>query len=351
MKTYIKVFFITLISTLLVIGSVLAVYISGTKKANEKAFSNAKNDEIKIMETDDVELKYIDPNTLEGQISLSKRINVLLLGSDGGRADTIILASYDEVNKKLDFVTIPRDTYHEVPGYDALDQRKINAVYGFGEQDGGGRGMKAQVGRILGVPIQFYVLVDYRAMSDIVDTVGGVEVYIAEPMHYDDIMADPPLHIHFDEGYTELDGQAAIEYLRWRKNNGEYGAGDVPRTARQMEFLKELLSKALTSFKFDRLVETCYRYVSTDMPLTEALYYATTVFGFEPSEDMRSFILPGEVIFDGLSYYSHYPEETEKMMLMIYKNEPEKSEEEYEEEESDFEEDFEDGDAISEGAG
>lgn len=321
MKKYFKVFVIAFVATLLVVGTFLAIYIPLRKAGYEAEMKRLKEQERFLNEKTGKKTgeEKADLNTLNGLISVSKRLNVLVLGIDGGRTDTIIVLSYDYENKLMDLITVPRDTYHWVPGYDALDQRKINAVFGFGEEDGGGRGCKAEISQLLGIPIHYYVITDYNAVSDIVDTVGGVDVMIEEPMHYDDIMSDPPLHIHFDPGPVTLDGQSAIEYLRWRKNNGEYGAGDIPRTGRQMGFVKQLLGKALSSFKFDKLVDTCYKYVSTDMPLSEAIYYATTLFGFDLEQGLVSHTLPGESIFDGLSYYAHDPKKTENLMMGIYR--------------------------------
>lgn len=325
MSKYFKLFAAVLLSTLLLFGLITFVYLNNTKARYEKEMADAKSaeeEQKKQLAAENKQKKTVekapDLSTIEGLISVSKRVNILLMGTDGGRADTIILASYDPDRHLLDFVTVPRDTYHEVPGYDNLDQRKINAVYGFGSTDGGGKGMKAQVGQVLGVPIHFYVIADYNAVADIVNTVGGVEIEISQSMHYDDVMCDPPLHIHFEPGLQTLNGQSSIEYLRWRKNNGEYGEGDIPRTGRQMDFIKKLISKSVSSLKYDKLMQTCYEYVSTDMPLTEVLFYATTLFGFDPSKDIESFTLPGDVIFDGLSYYAHDASKTSEVMKNIY---------------------------------
>lgn len=320
MKRYLKLFIGVLVITLLVFGVISKIYISTMKSKYEKEYEEAQKKEENFEKKDtEKPKKKADLNTLEGLISVSKRVNILLMGTDGGRADTIILASYEPDKHLLDFVTIPRDTYHEVPGYDDLAQRKINAVYGFGSQDGGGKGMKVQVGQLLGVPVHFYVIGDYQAVANIVDTVGDIQVEIEWPMHYDDVMADPPLHIHFDPGVHDLNGQSAIEYLRWRKNNGEYGAGDVPRTQRQMDFLKKLIIKVIGSLKYDKVIQTCYDYIKTDMPLSEVTFYATTLFGFDPEKDIESSILPGEPVFDGLSYYVHEPLSTKELMKKIYR--------------------------------
>lgn len=319
-KVYFLTFFLTLLATLLIFGSVTALYIKGKEARYKEEIKQALEDEkTNKGKNRKLALKDADLSTLEGLIEASPRVNVLLLGTDGGRADTIILASYEPDNHYLDFVTIPRDTYNEVPGRDLLGQRKINAVFGFDENEGGGKGMKAEVSKILGVPIHYYVTADYESISAIVNTVGGVEVNIEQYMDYDDPYASPPLHIHFAPGLQTLNGQQSIEYLRWRKNNWDGGAGDVPRTQRQIEFLKRLIKEALASFKYDEILKTCYQYVETDMPIDEVFYYSTTLIGFSPDSDIQADILPGETFYTDLSYYGHFPDETKELMMKIYR--------------------------------
>lgn len=319
-KVYFLTFFLTLLATLLIFGSVTALYIKGKEARYKEEIKQALEDEkTNKGKNKKLALKDADLSTLEGLIEASPRVNVLLLGTDGGRADTIILASYEPDNHYLDFVTIPRDTYNEVPGRDLLGQRKINAVFGFDENEGGGKGMKAEVSKILGVPIHYYVTADYESISAIVNTVGGVEVNIEQYMDYDDPYASPPLHIHFAPGLQTLNGQQSIEYLRWRKNNWDGGAGDVPRTQRQIEFLKRLIKEALASFKYDEILKTCYQYVETDMPIDEVFYYSTTLIGFSPDSDIQADILPGETFYTDLSYYGHFPDETKELMMKIYR--------------------------------
>ncbi len=326
-KLYLFTFLFTLMATLLIFGSITAIYIKSKEARYKEEIEEAiRTDRMKsVLEDDNKKHKSIlemtaDLNTLEGLVSVSKRINILLLGTDGGRADTIILASYEPDNHLLDFVTVPRDTYHKVPGYDYLGQHKINAVFGFGKKDGGGDGMKTQVSQILGVPIHYYVVANYQSISAIVNTVGGVEVNIDQYMYYDDPQCNPPLHINFAPGVQVLNGQQAIEYLRWRKNNdGTADTGDVTRTQRQIQFVKTLIKTAISSFKYEDIINTCYKYVETDMPLDEVFEQATTLFGFDPATDIETHLMPGEVFYTDLSYYRCFEEDTEKMMIKIYK--------------------------------
>ncbi len=323
-KVYFFTFIITLLVTILVFGSAATIYLKSKearyKKEMQLAIENENDNNKNKKKSKKVLSKKVDLNTLEGLVEASSRVNILLLGTDGGRADTIILASYDPDNHYLDFVTIPRDTYNKVPGKIYLGQDKINAVFGFPEGEGGGKGMKSEVSQILGVPIHYYVTADYRSIYSIVNAIGGVEVYVDQYMDYDDPYADPELHIHFSVGTHNLNGQQAMEYLRWRKNNnaGE-GAGDVPRTQRQIDFVKRIIKKTITSFKYGDVIKTCYEYVDTDLSMSEIIDYSTTLIGFDPDRDIETNLLPGETFYDGLSYYGHDEELTKEMMMKIYR--------------------------------
>lgn len=254
---------------------------------------------------------------LEKKVEESNRFNVLAIGTDGARADTIIFASYDPENQLVDLVSIPRDTFHEVPGYDKLGQKKINAVYGFRDENlGGSEGMRKAIEELLGVPIDGYVRVNYNGVAAITDVIGGVEVNVPFDMVYDDPYAEPELHINISAGAHNLKGEQAVHYLRWRKNNGEEGEGDLPRTQRQQEFIKKALRKSM-SLQLPVVVKTAFGYIKTDLTLDKLGYYAVKAVGFDMNE-MQTYRLPGKVKNNGLSYYIHDADATEQLMLDIY---------------------------------
>ena len=247
----------------------------------------------------------------------SDRLNVLLFGIDGARSDTIMVASYDYENQIVDLISIPRDTYHYVPGHDLQGQNKINAVYGFPGDDGGSLGLKTAISELLDIPIDYYVKIKYNGVKAVVDVLGGIEVDVPFDMKYDDPVAEPPLHIDIKEGVQNLTGEKAMEYLRWRKNNDEQGEGDLPRIERQQKFLMLVLKKSL-SYKLPTVANTVFEYVKTDMSLDKIIFYATKAIGFE-MENLNRYKIPGDVSTDGHGFYIHDPQETEEMMIEIYK--------------------------------
>jgi len=290
------------------------------------AFSRANPDE-SVKETDikdvvvlqdELEKVVEDKRTdLEKAVDESERINVLVYGIDGGRADTIMFVSYDPQNKLIDVVSVPRDTYHYVQGHESADQKKINAVYGF-KNGGGSEGLKTEVSSLLDVPISYYVKVKYAGVEDIINVLGGVEITVPFNMTYDDPYSDPPLHINLKKGVQVLDGDESIQYLRWRKNNGENGDGDIGRIARQQKFISAAAKKAF-SFKLPSVIKTAFNYVYTDMNIDEMILYGTTAIGMDLNE-LETYRLPSATNDFG-KYYIHDPIQTEDMMLEIYTRE------------------------------
>ena len=195
------------------------------------------------------DFKTVIADSVDEDVKNTDRINVLVLGMEHTRTDMIMVASFDPVAKTLNAISIPRDTFVQRAeysnNYPDNTLKKINAVYEIPDESV--ERLANTVSDILGVPIHDYVMVDYKAVGDVTDAVGGVDVAIPFNMNYDDPWSDPPLHVHFTKGTTHLNGNNAIEFLRWRHNNdGSYGnEGDIGRVKRQQEFMKKILDKAL----------------------------------------------------------------------------------------------------------
>ncbi len=230
---------------------------------------------------------------IDQYVKNKKRLNILLLGADGGRSDTMMVLSIDLANQGLKLLSIPRDTYYHVEGYDAIDQRKINAVYGHGKGKGGALGVQAAVQDLTKLEIPYYVEVDYDAVMEIVDLLGGVDFEVPFDMNYDDPYAKPPLHIHLKKGMQTLDGEKAMQLIRWRKNNGSEGTGDIDRTKRQQAFMTAAAKKAF-GLKLPMVIKTAYDNVNTNISVTDLMYLGTKLVGMDLDKIERH-TLPGEV--------------------------------------------------------
>ena len=157
--------------------------------------------------------------------------NILVSGldDDNGGSDTNILVRFDVPNKRIDLVSLPRDTLL----HNEYRNNKLNFAYA----KGGTELLMEQIENLLGIPVDFYVTVNLKGFIALVDQIDGVDFDIPINMDYDDPYQD--LHIHFTKGPRHLNGQEAMEVVRFRHNNDGtgYGTEDIGRIGTQQAFL------------------------------------------------------------------------------------------------------------------
>lgn len=318
MKKFFKVLLLIILLLLVISAGAFAVFKMTYQPSHEDRNDTYIEDIVATLpeeeEEEEEEIEVVEPVITEHDLWVdhlkeSERVNVLLFGTDGYRADTLIFMSYSEADNDIVMVTIPRDTQHEVEGMDALGQDKINAVYCFPDGKGGSDNQRKAIEEILGVPIHYYVKVNYNGLKAIVNTIGGVEVTVPFDMDYDDRWADPELHIHLDAGSQVLDGDKAMQFIRWRKNNDGWGDSDLARTKRQQDFIIKVVKKSF-GLNITKVIGICYDYVRTDMTLEDLLYYGTELIGFD-FNSIQKYTLPGEA---DMSFF--YQDEAATMDLM-----------------------------------
>lgn len=232
-----------------------------------------------------------------------RRVNILVVGAEHTRADTIMLVSVRPLLRTVDVVSIPRDTYHYTEGYDGLGQKKINASYGFTSENRI-QNVVNSVQELLGVKVHFYIEIQYEDVETFVDYLGGVNVNLKYPMYYDDPYSDPPLHIAFEAGEHLITGADAMAFLRFRKSNdGSISIGDIGRIERQRDFavavLRKMMEKGLLSTGLEAI-----KIPYTNISVPYAVAMAIPLTGINES-DVLFHVLPGYVDYgeDGLSYY------------------------------------------------
>lgn len=222
------------------------------------------------------------------------RINILLLGMGGKNheggylADTIILASLEPSTKKVALISIPRDL--SVPIED-MGWQKINHVNAYAEADNPGSGGLAScqaLSDILDMPIDYYVRADFDGFVNIVNEVGGINVYVentindptypalgkeeAEP--YEDRFE----HLYIEEGWQHMDGELALKYVRSRHTPGIEGS-DFARARRQQNVIvavkEEIISaKSLLKPKMiSNIIEEFTTHVDTNLKFWEMLKF------------------------------------------------------------------------------
>lgn len=180
--------------------------------------------------------QYVMRTEPEQVFSNSSALNILLLGCDedrayGGkkilrenaRSDMILCARLDFKNNRISGISIPRDLLVRVPGY---REQKINAYHAIG----GKQLAKEAVETVLGIPIDRVVVLNYAAFQEMVDLVGGVEVFVQKPLKYTDRRGG--LFIDIKPGRHKLDGYDAMCFVRYR-----HGDSDFARQDRQKDFL------------------------------------------------------------------------------------------------------------------
>ena len=196
----------------------------------------------------------------------------LLVGTDkgDGNTDTIMVASYDTENQNVSIMSIPRDTMINA----SWDIKKINSVYSR-YSDGIGA-LKKQIRNLIGFTPDFYVKVDLEMFVELVDLVGGVEFYVPQDMNYDDDWQD--LHIHLEEGLQVLDGESAMELVRFRR----YAEGDIKRVEVQQDFMKALIKECLSLEHWGKIkayIDLALDNVQTDLEFGSIVWFAAQALG------------------------------------------------------------------------
>lgn len=251
-----------------------------------------------------------------------KRHNLLLLGVDdnpdspnlwsGTRTDTIILINIDPKTKTVNAISIPRDSKVFLAGNKGVN--KINAAHAIG----GIELTKSTIEKTLGVKVNRYVMVHQDIVKEMVDAIGGVDIYIEKPMKYRDRTAH--LYIDFQKGQQRLTGQQAVEYLRFRHDI----LGDIGRTQRQQWFIRSLVKTLQTPEtlpKIPELVSTAKKYIKTDLSVGEMAQYAELLRNIELDKTEIA-MLPGQPNQRGaVSYWILDPEKTQEVVdRLIYRD-------------------------------
>ena len=250
------------------------------------------------------------------------RVNILLLGVNGNLTDTIMLASFDTDAKHVDLISIPRDTYYHRDGYNGDGENKINAAY----RKNPVNTAKAVSEILLGMPINYYAVIDYDGVETIVDSMGGVPMDIEFNMKYSDPYDDPPLVINLPKGHQVLDGKHAVQFLRYRKG---YTEGDIGRVKAQQEFMKSAFKQCL-SFQLPKIAKTVFNNVESDITLGKATSLATKAMGISGA-DIETYMLPATPLPDPPYFVIPDAEGTAEMINQIYSIEPENTTEENDE--------------------
>jgi polyisoprenyl-teichoic acid--peptidoglycan teichoic acid transferase len=262
------------------------------------------------------------------QYGVSRPVNILVMGIDQGldrdkekddifssRSDTMLLVRLNPDDQKVSLLTIPRDTKVEIPGIGA---EKINAA----NWKGGPEMASEVVSHTLnGVEVDRYLRISTGAFRDLVDVVGGVEVFVPQVMKYDD--NTQKLHIDLKPGLQTLTGQQAEGFVRFRKDD----LGDIGRTQRQQTLIKALQKKFQNPLMLARLPEVfsvLQKHIDSNLSLGEMLAMAQFGMNVKPKQ-LRMVMLPGRFSTPDefeLSYWLMDPTAMSRVMKTYFDIEP-----------------------------
>lgn len=192
-----------------------------------------------------INVPHIDPLPIPGgksadnkpeseELTVNGRLNILLIGEDNveasRRSDTVALITFDIDNRSIRVLSVPRDTRVPIPGHGT---QKLNHAFAYGRE----ALLRQTLQNYLGVPIHYYINMNYDNFPKLVDMIGGVDIFVGKAMKYRDRKQN--LNIDIPVGKHRMNGETALKYVRFRKD----ALGDIGRVRRQQQFLKAVIHK------------------------------------------------------------------------------------------------------------
>ncbi|MGK7922138.1 MAG: LCP family protein [Trichodesmium sp.] len=240
---------------------------------------------------------------------LSRPMNILIMGIDQvqgvpedspdifeGRSDTLLLVQAHPSNQKINLLSVPRDTQVRIP---RVGIAKINEANVYG-----GPELVEQVleSTLNDIEIHRYVRISKGAFRELVEQLGGVEVFVPQPMSYVD--NTQKLKIDIKAGWQTLNGEQAEQFVRFR----EEVYGDIGRVQRQQILLQALRNRVTNVTVLPRLphiIQVMQKYVDTNLSFPEML--ALVNFGLDlERDDLRMVMLPGRPSSSNESFASYW---------------------------------------------
>jgi len=173
-------------------------------------------------------------------------ISVLFVGIDDSKkrssagnrnalSDALVLATFNDNNKSIKMVSIPRDSYTYIPEVGYKD--KITHAHAFGEIDA----TVETVERMFDIPVDYYVRLNFNSFIEVVNSIGGITYDVPFDITEQNSV-DKDGAIELEEGYQELNGEEALALARTRKYDS-----DLARGQRQMELIQEIARQTMTT--------------------------------------------------------------------------------------------------------
>jgi len=236
-----------------------------------------------------------------------EKYSFVILGSDdgNGNTDTIMIATFDTKDYKLDVVSIPRDTMVNV----SWSVKKANTLLAYNGTDG----IIESMADLIGFNVNAYIIVDLEAFKILIDEIGGVYYDVPIDMYYNDPAQD--LYIDISAGPQTLTGDQALGVVRFRSG---YNNADIGRIGTQQEFMKAAAQQIIEkkdSINLTTLISVFINHVDTGLTAGNLIWLAKEFYKVD-SENINFHVLPGDYDDDvyGSSYVSIYVPEWLEMI-------------------------------------
>lgn len=327
-KLIIKFFIIvfTIVGVFLILsGFILGTYLKTRSIVDTSQEIESSPAPTEKVEQETKETQETQPPTISKKEEEYKQLTVAVFGVDKTESltDVIFIVRFDSKTKKIDILSIPRDTRVKIPESRKTSRVpsdgyvKINEVYSYATKSNAIENSIKQIEELLNITLDNYVKINLTGFKNIVDAIGGVEMDVPQNMVYDD--PEQNLHINLKKGMQTLNGQKSEQLVRFRK---DYAQGDLKRIDVQHIFMKALIDKILN---MDNLIKNApqlaynvIKYVSTDVGLEEILEYIQYIDDIK-SENITMTTLPGTAkTLNGHSYYIHDTAQTQKLINEIF---------------------------------
>jgi len=256
-------------------------------------------------------------NTLENL----EKLYILAMGESQGMSDTIIVCSYDPKTQEASMLSIPRDTFIGNSRNSASAYDKINSVY----SNKGVEKTLEEVNELTGLDIKNYVLIDTKALVELVDAIGGVEFNVPMDMKYDDYSQE--LHVNLKEGWQTLNGDQVEQLVRFRHNadgstySYEYGMEDFGRMRTQREVIIAVAKQTIklkNVTEVGKILDITKKYVKTNMNFDNLKDYIPYAINMN-TDTIKAEQLPGQAEYiNGISFFVHDEDETEDIVNKLF---------------------------------
>ncbi|MFC4619499.1 LCP family protein [Camelliibacillus cellulosilyticus] len=252
---------------LLVAGYAVSQYYSGLKQT-EKSGDVAKTEKV----------------TFNGQKDIEGKVNILLVGDDHRKgekrsnSDSMMIVQYDPDTKAAKVVSLMRDMYVSIPGY---NDSKLNAAY----RIGGPELLRKTIKENFGVDVQYYVAIDFKGFERVIDTLApdGIKINVEKAMSKN-------IGVSLEPGWQNLNGKQLLGYARFRHD----AESDFGRVRRQQQVIKAVTNKIVSAngiMKAPKLLGTIQPYVRTNIDKLDGLALMKDLLFFD-TKNIETLTLP-----------------------------------------------------------